>query len=154
MYVRVSQWNEIKLLLSLFFGGGIWGEVLRVKKCCLTMHSSLWTLSGMVLYWENSIDSAPCSPRRPNPTRILLAIVMYGLESRRCILMGVVAFGNAFLKLSIKLVWLWLYWKQVAIFSNWTLFLTMHPSALWAYHWKGTVCFLETLILPAWWPCQ
>ena len=47
------------------------------------------------------IDLAHCSPRRPNPTCILLAHCNVWC-SRRCILMGVVAFGNAFLKLSIK----------------------------------------------------
>ena len=55
------------------------------------------------------IDLAPCSPRRPNPTCILLAHCNVWC-SRRCILMGVMAFGNAFLKLSMheaRSVWLW-----------------------------------------------
>ena len=57
----------------------MYGAVSRVKKCCLTIHSSLRTLSFTVWNLDNSelnfasIDSAPCSARRPNPTCIVLA---------------------------------------------------------------------------------
>ena len=89
-----GEQNYRDVLFTLLAGGEM--AVVVVAQCLITMHLRFCTLSLIGANASPSqlnlagIDSAPCSPRRPKPTRLQFTHRRVW-SSNRCILIGTVA---------------------------------------------------------------